>query len=105
MKNYKLRMKNCKMKNLFSSLFKFLILNSLLLSLSACRQQMADQPRYDPLEPSGFFANGQSARHLVPGTVARSEPVNDQTFFYTGRSGNTFVDAFPFAITPEVMKR
>jgi len=93
------------MKTFLRALRTFLILNSALLIFSACRQQMADQPRYDPLEPSTFFADNQSARHLVPGTVARSEPINDQTFFYTGRSGNAFVDAFPFPITPQVMKR
>lgn len=37
--------------------------------LAACRQQMADQPRYQEQDPSSFFADGQAARHLVPGTV------------------------------------
>lgn len=75
------------------------------LLLLGCRQQMGVQPRYDPLEPSAFFADGQSARHRVSGTVARGEPINNQTLLYTGRSGNTVVDAFPFPVTLEVMKR
>jgi len=66
---------------------------------------MADQPRYDPLEPSAFFADGQAARHRVPGTVARSEPINNQTLLYTGRSGTAFADAFPFPATLQVLKR
>lgn len=43
----------------------------LVLLLAGCRQQMADQPKYTPMEASRFFADGQSARPLVPGTVPR----------------------------------
>lgn len=39
---------------------------------AACAQQMANQPRYEPLEPSTVFADQRSARPLVPGTVPRS---------------------------------
>jgi mono/diheme cytochrome c family protein len=56
----------------------------LLLLLSACSGQMGDQPRYEPLEPSNFFTDGQSARHLVPGTVARGQ-LQEDTFLYTGQ--------------------
>ena len=45
---------------------------------------MADQPSYRPLEASSFFANGQSSRHLVAGTVARGHLEID-AHFYTGR--------------------
>src|ERR1051325_10137860 len=41
-----------------------------LVSLPACRQDMARQPAYRPLRPSSFFADGRSARPNVPGTVA-----------------------------------
>ena len=42
-----------------------------LVLLTGCAQagQMIDQPRYDPLEASPLFADGRSARPLVPGTV------------------------------------
>ena len=39
--------------------------------LSACRQDMHDQPKYIPLRPSDFFADGRSARPLTEGTVPR----------------------------------
>lgn len=40
--------------------------------LSACgEQEMADMPRYEPLEPAETFADGMSARRPVAGTVAR----------------------------------
>src|SRR5215212_8457498 len=66
-------------------LFAFCILHSALL-LSSCRQKMASQPRYDPLESSDFFADGMSARPRVPGTVARGELVTNE-FFSTGKMG------------------
>ena len=43
----------------------------LLLLLAGCDQDMARQPRYDPLEASRQFADGSSARAPVKGTVAR----------------------------------
>lgn len=42
-----------------------------------CQQDMASQPRYDPLEPSGFFADGRSARPLLADTVARGQLLDD----------------------------
>jgi len=42
-----------------------------LLLLSGCDQDMADQPRYDPLEASREFDDGASARLPVEGTVPR----------------------------------
>jgi mono/diheme cytochrome c family protein len=42
---------------------------------------MDDQPRYDPLESSTFFADGTSARHLVPGTVPRTKAGNRSNEF------------------------
>ena len=65
---------------------------------------MANQPRYDPLEPSDFFADGMSARPRVPGTVARGELVIDD-FLHTGKAGGKDGDGFPFPITAEVMER
>jgi mono/diheme cytochrome c family protein len=87
------------------SMRKFYILPFTFLILLGCRQQMAEQPRYDPLEPSTFFADGQSARPLVPGTVAHDEPLTVDTPLYTGKAGEKFVEAFPFAVTLDGLKR
>lgn len=75
-----------------------------LLLLTGCRQQMAEQPRYDPLEASAFFEDGQSARPLAPGTVARGE-LRDDAHFYNGTSGGAPAKVFPFPITREALKR
>src|SRR5436309_2778163 len=51
----------------------FWFLVSGLLLVVSCRQKMAVQPRYDPLEPSDFFSDHMSSRPRIPGTVARGE--------------------------------
>src|SRR5256885_5176630 len=66
--------------------------------LPSCRQKMANQPKYDPLEPSDFFADGMSARQRIPGTVARGELVIDD-FLHTGKINGKDGDGFPFPIT------
>lgn len=50
-----------------------LLLVAVTACVAACRPNMTDQPRYDPYEPSEFFADGMSARQPVAGTIARGE--------------------------------
>jgi hypothetical protein len=73
--------------------------------LAGCRQDMHDQPKYIPLRPSEFFADGRSQRPLVEGTVARGH-LKDDTAFYQGKGadGNPVTD-FPFPITKDVILR
>lgn len=71
---------------------------------AGCRQRMADQPRYDPLEASSFFADGLSARPLVEGTIARGHLRTDE-HFYTGKVNGEPVTAFPFEVTQAVLRR
>jgi hypothetical protein len=70
----------------------------------ACRRDMQDQPKYIPLRPSDFFADGRSARPLPEGTVARGELRADKVFF-TGKRGDLYVDQIPFPVTREVLDR
>jgi mono/diheme cytochrome c family protein len=67
-------------------------------------QKMGRQPRYDPLEPSDFFADGMSARPRVAGTVARGELVTNP-FLATGKINGADGDGFPFPITEQVLNR
>src|SRR5215471_1813176 len=75
-----------------------------LLMLAGCAQQIADQPRVDPLDASDFFADGQSARPLLPDTVARSN-VRGDDLLYTGKLDGKVADVFPFAVTDAVLAR
>ena len=65
---------------------------------------MDTDPKYEAMEPSSFFSDGQSARLPVPGTVARGELKLD-TAYYQGRSGDSFVDSFPAPVTKAVLER
>lgn len=66
---------------------------------------MHDQPKYIPLRPSGFFADGRSARPLIEGTVARGK-LNDDAAFYSGKGPDgKFLDTFPFAVDRAVIQR
>lgn len=61
-----------------------------LLLLAACRQDMHDQPKYEPLEASPFFADGLASRPVVDGTVARGQLVVDAART-TGKRGTAYV--------------
>jgi hypothetical protein len=70
------------------------------LSLSACRQDMHDQPKYKPYRASDFFPDHRSARDPVEGTVAQGQ-LHEDTYFQTGKVGNAFGDALPFPVVLE----
>jgi len=72
---------------------------------AGCRQDMQDQPKYIPLRPSDFFADGRSERPLVDGTIARGH-LDDDAAYYTGKGPDGKpVDTFPFAVTKDVIQR
>lgn len=67
----------------------------LALSVTAgCVQEMANQPRYEPLEASTAFADGRSSRPAVPGTVARGQLRLDDAFFI-GKTNGQLVAELP----------
>ena len=63
------------------------------------RQDMADQPKYKPLVPSDFFADGRSERTAPDNTVPRGALEEDALF--VPKESN----AFPLQLTPELMQR
>ena len=71
---------------------------------TSCRQDMHDQPRYEPLEKTSFFADGRSSRPEVAGTVARGR-LEESDHLYRGTIDGKPADAFPFAVTPAVLAR
>ncbi len=72
--------------------------------LEQLRQAMYDQPKYEPMEASSFFADGLSSRQQVRGTVARGQLRLD-THFYTGKVNGELAETFPVAVTREVLMR
>lgn len=83
---------------------RFIVLVGLCLPVAGCRSEMYDQPRYEALEPSGFFRDGKSARPLVEGTIAQGQLSMDE-HFYAGKQNGELVNTFPFPITPEILQR
>ena len=79
------------------------VLAALVLT-GACRQDMHDQPRIDPLEKSPFFADGRGARPQVEGTVARGQ-LHEDTRFYEGREEGELVTSVPVPVTRDVLER
>jgi hypothetical protein len=56
--------------------------------LTACRQDMHDQPRIEPLQRSSLFADARGSRPLVAGTIARGQLKTDKEYLL-GRRGAT----------------
>jgi mono/diheme cytochrome c family protein len=76
----------------------------LAAATAACRQDMHDAPRYDPLEASTFFADGVASRPLPANTVARGQLRQDD-HLYQGRINGELADTFPMPVTADVMAR
>ena len=72
--------------------------------LTACRQDMHNQPKYRGLRSSTFFADGSSARPLIEGTIARGTLQTDEAFF-TGKNGQAAVTELPFPVDAAVLDR
>lgn len=68
-------------------------------SCGTLRQDMANQPRQNPLSPSDFFADGRSERPIVDNTVAHGSIADDALF--VPKDSN----AFPLPLTEELMDR
>ncbi len=66
---------------------------------------MHDQPRYEPLEASDFFAGGAASLPLVEGTVARGH-LREDAGYYTGLDETgAFVADFPVEVDLELLER
>lgn len=74
------------------------------IALGACRQDMHDAPRYEPLEASAFFTDGRGSRMLVTNTVARGTLREDE-HLYQGKIDGQLTDMFPIPVTADVMAR
>ena len=65
---------------------------------------MANQPRYDPLEPSDFFADGMAARPRDRGD-GRARGAADDPFFDTGKINGATATAFRSPVAAQLLDR
>ena len=76
---------------------------AMMLTASACTQQMADQPSIRPLEASPVFPDGRSAREPVAGTVPSNFKTMDQRTTETLPANPQ--GGIPLPVTPELLSR
>ena len=86
-----------------------LVLRLVLAALGAlgalsCRQKMADQPAYRPLQASEFWGDGRSARDPVPGTVARGHLMEDEVWT-TGKRDGAPINVVPARVDRAMLER
>src|SRR5215471_11595775 len=91
-----------------SAMWRWIKTNGLVLvaviGLSGCRIDLHVQPKYLPLSKSDFFSDQRAARPLVEGTVPRGQ-LREDTYFYTGKIGNSAGDYMPFPVDEAVLQR
>ncbi|MFN2375678.1 MAG: cytochrome c [Candidatus Binatia bacterium] len=76
----------------------------LATSAAACRQDMHDAPKYEPLEASPFFKDKRASRSLPAGTIARGG-LREDALLHTGRDESGLAETFPFPVTAGVLER
>jgi mono/diheme cytochrome c family protein len=64
---------------------------------TACRQDMHDTPRFEPLEKSDFYDDHRSERPIIEDTVPRGWLMADDAFA-TGKVNGQFVAELPTAV-------
>jgi mono/diheme cytochrome c family protein len=70
-----------------------------------CRQDMHDQPKYEPYEVSDFFADGRASRPPVAGTVARGWLREDDHLYRGLGPDGGFAAALPMPLTRPLVER
>src|ERR1700722_6104530 len=76
-----------------------------LVLLTACdMQDMYQQPKDVPLQPSDSFNDGRSARPLEQDTVAQGQ-LRTNALFYAGKSDGNDATALPMPLTVQLLKR
>lgn len=85
------------------------LLSVIVLSLYGCRSEMYDQARYEPYEPTEFFADGTSARPIIAGTVAHraDRPEGNASIirFETGLEAGKPAERFPMPVDRALLDR
>jgi mono/diheme cytochrome c family protein len=74
------------------------------LFLAGCNTDMWVQPKTEPLRSSEFYADGASARPLVPGTIARDHLRLDEGYF-TGQTNGKWLRDIPMKVDMKLLKR
>lgn len=77
----------------------------LALPLGACRQDMHDAPKLEPLEASRFFTDGRASRPLPAGTVARGRLHADDLLHRGVGADGALATELPMPVTADLLRR
>lgn len=71
------------------------------------RRHMHEQPRYEPMEQSTFFADGLVARPVPANTIPRGKwgQIQLNEHLYTGKVGGEFATTFPITVDEALLAR
>ena len=75
------------------------------LLLGGCRQDMHNQPKYQPYEASELFPDGAASRTPVEGTVARGLLRDDGRIYRGLEADGSFVVEIPVPVTAGLVAR
>ncbi len=75
-----------------------------MLALSACKENMYEQPKFLPDQRNYYFPQEQVDRKPVANTVPRG-PIDDGFPFYTGETGGVLATTFPVPVTLDLVSR
>jgi mono/diheme cytochrome c family protein len=81
------------------------LLCAAVLLAAGCTQDMKDQARKEPLEASGFYRDGASARSLPEGTVARGQLREDDALYRGLGPDGRFVTEIPVTVDAALLAR
>ncbi len=84
--------------------FAICSLAALAFALSACRQDMYNQPKAKAYSATEFFADGTSARPIPPHTV-EYHGAHENEAFYTGLTNGVLLGNLPMQVKPELLQR
>lgn len=73
--------------------------------LVGCRQDMHDQPKYEPFEESDFFSDGRASRLQIAGTVARGQLREDSVFYQGLDADGALVQSIPIELDEAILAR
>lgn len=93
------------MKNRLQFVSRGWILVGVILAITGCGDNMADQQRVDALEASAFLPEATYRDPLPPGTVPRGEPWNDLPFITGKSSPSAYLETAPIGYTRETIQR
>ncbi len=75
------------------------------VALVGCRQDMHDQPKYQPHEESDFFADGIANRPQIEGTVARGQLFDDRLLHEGIDADGALAETLPVALDARMLER